>query len=408
MKIKQVCELTSLTDRAIRYYIEEGLLSPAYTENYMGRRAYDFTEADVAALNHVATLRKFGFTVEEIRRILTDPQESVAIVGDVRARKEETLRQEGTNLDALSRLEEARAYTVAELAEKLAEPVREVEAPKEDRWLNWKKRLLVWLKAAPVWAMALVPLVLSALLHVLILLDVRYPRFHLPMLGRYLGWMLISLGPVLIWLAGWFIWFRCGRRKRIKWIVAVICLVWLPVAFLAQYQIGVKGPFYAQTDDPADYLELRRWETAQTDMVYALFPDQPRTVIHTAVDRTYEAQPVEVEYHYLDFEFVMGLHAFDVYAEWTLPVAELQAERQRVEAVFSGWDHWRIRTFQRGDFTCIMCYAGADPFANPEDGYVCALFAYDEKTGRVRYSYSEEIHEIIRQGFMPHCLTLPW
>ena len=125
MKIKQVCEATGLTDRAIRYYIDEGLAAPAYTENYMGRRAYDFTEEDVAALNHVATLRKFGFTVEEIRRILTDPQENVAIVGDVRARKEETLRQEGANLAALARLEEARAYTVAELAEKLAEPVRE-------------------------------------------------------------------------------------------------------------------------------------------------------------------------------------------------------------------------------------------------------------------------------------------
>ena len=28
MKIKQVCEATGLTDRAIRYYIEEELLSP--------------------------------------------------------------------------------------------------------------------------------------------------------------------------------------------------------------------------------------------------------------------------------------------------------------------------------------------------------------------------------------------
>ena len=39
MKIKQVCEQTGLTDRAIRYYIDEGLAAPAYTENYMGRRA---------------------------------------------------------------------------------------------------------------------------------------------------------------------------------------------------------------------------------------------------------------------------------------------------------------------------------------------------------------------------------
>lgn len=140
MKIKQVCELTGLTDRAIRYYIEEGMVSPHYTENYLGRKAFDFSEEDVEALNHVATLRKFGFTVEEIRRILTDPQESVTVVAEVRARKEETVRQEGANLDVLSRLDGTKAYTVAELAERLAEPVVEIEVPREDgspAWADW-------------------------------------------------------------------------------------------------------------------------------------------------------------------------------------------------------------------------------------------------------------------------------
>lgn len=34
MKIKAVCEATGLTDRTVRYYIEEGLIAPFYTENY--------------------------------------------------------------------------------------------------------------------------------------------------------------------------------------------------------------------------------------------------------------------------------------------------------------------------------------------------------------------------------------
>ena len=51
MKIKAVCEQTGLTDRTIRYYIEEGLISPFYTENYLGRKNFDFSEADVAMLN---------------------------------------------------------------------------------------------------------------------------------------------------------------------------------------------------------------------------------------------------------------------------------------------------------------------------------------------------------------------
>ena len=44
MKIKTVCERTGLSDRAIRLYIENGLLAPDKTENYTGRRSFDFSE----------------------------------------------------------------------------------------------------------------------------------------------------------------------------------------------------------------------------------------------------------------------------------------------------------------------------------------------------------------------------
>ena len=50
MKIKAVCEATGLTDRTVRYYIEEGLLSPKYTENYLGRKNYDFSQQDIKNL----------------------------------------------------------------------------------------------------------------------------------------------------------------------------------------------------------------------------------------------------------------------------------------------------------------------------------------------------------------------
>ena len=47
MRIKKVCDLTGLTDRTVRYYIEEQLISPAYTENYLGRKAFAFSDSDV-------------------------------------------------------------------------------------------------------------------------------------------------------------------------------------------------------------------------------------------------------------------------------------------------------------------------------------------------------------------------
>ena len=62
MKIKAVCEETGLTDRAVRYYIDEGLIKPEFTENYVGRRSYDFTFEDISLISDISTRRNFGFT----------------------------------------------------------------------------------------------------------------------------------------------------------------------------------------------------------------------------------------------------------------------------------------------------------------------------------------------------------
>ena len=47
MKIKEVCEKTGVTDKAIRTYIKNGLVFPDYEENYPGRKKFDFSEADI-------------------------------------------------------------------------------------------------------------------------------------------------------------------------------------------------------------------------------------------------------------------------------------------------------------------------------------------------------------------------
>lgn len=131
MKIKQICEQTGLTDRAIRYYIDEGLVSPAYTENYMGRKAYDFTDGDVTALNHIATLRKFGFTVEEIRELQRRPSQSQRILAQVRERKQASAGAEQealTLLDGLGRLTD---YTVPQLVAALGDVAERAKLPPE-------------------------------------------------------------------------------------------------------------------------------------------------------------------------------------------------------------------------------------------------------------------------------------
>lgn len=71
MKIKEVCKQTGLTDRAIRHYIECGLLSPHSGDTYTGRKNYTFTREDVERLETIKAFRQAGFGIEQIKQLLT-------------------------------------------------------------------------------------------------------------------------------------------------------------------------------------------------------------------------------------------------------------------------------------------------------------------------------------------------
>lgn len=72
MKIKDVCVQTGLTDRAVRFYIEKGLLSPD-AQRKGGRQYRDYTHEDVRRLLLISTLRKAGFSIDEIAGMQQDP-----------------------------------------------------------------------------------------------------------------------------------------------------------------------------------------------------------------------------------------------------------------------------------------------------------------------------------------------
>ena len=96
MKIKEVCEKTGLTKKAIRYYEEEGLFSPERTAvNF--REYRDYTEKDLEALGRIAALRSLSLSIEEIRAMREAPETAPEIFRERQARlqagAEETARQ---------------------------------------------------------------------------------------------------------------------------------------------------------------------------------------------------------------------------------------------------------------------------------------------------------------------------
>ena len=92
MKINEVEALVGITKKNIRFYEEQGLLSPRRnSEN--GYR--DYGEGEVAALQQIKLLRKLGLPLEEIRRM----QRGACTVADGMRRHLVTLERERRNLE---------------------------------------------------------------------------------------------------------------------------------------------------------------------------------------------------------------------------------------------------------------------------------------------------------------------
>ena len=70
MKIKEVIQRTDLTDRAIRLYIENGLVTPDCDESYSGRKNLDFSEDDIEKLKNIALRRSIMWTAAVIYYLL--------------------------------------------------------------------------------------------------------------------------------------------------------------------------------------------------------------------------------------------------------------------------------------------------------------------------------------------------
>jgi len=104
LRIGDFARLGGVTVRALRHYDEERLLAPARVDEATGYRSYQFDQ--LGALDRILALRDLGFSVADVRALLSSD-------GDVRALTE--------------RLRQQRARLAAEL-ERQASRLRRLEA----------------------------------------------------------------------------------------------------------------------------------------------------------------------------------------------------------------------------------------------------------------------------------------
>ncbi|MBQ8536409.1 MAG: MerR family transcriptional regulator [Clostridia bacterium] len=120
MKIKQVCEMTGLTPRAVRLYCERGLIKPC--QQMTGGRVYtEFSRQDVDTLWRIGVLRRMEFTLEEIGRMIASRESLNTILDQHMITLEAKGRKIQRLLAVITQVQQEPQLDLAHLADALEE-----------------------------------------------------------------------------------------------------------------------------------------------------------------------------------------------------------------------------------------------------------------------------------------------
>ena len=396
MKIKAVCELTGLTARTVRVYIDEQLIAPKFTENYLGRRSFEFSQSDIAALQNIATLRKYGFSIDEIRNILLDSQTSIAIIENVKQRTQIQADEYRERLKALSRVESLKAYSVEELSEILLQGEAEIQFPVELPKLNVKRIV----KCAVIFLIVWLPFVLVVGGIINDITTYAYPKINIANVILTLLTLIPSISILVITK------LKPNIKRTVKRIILCLCVVAIPFSLVMPYGIVTRS----ETTDFRNYRDFDPDCLATRNKVFnEVFPMWPHYFENVKnEDGEWEAIYLDAKYYY---RFFYGMdYTYDIYAEWPLEADKLGEEVQRVKGVFEKaiadkTYGYKFVEIEKGEYTCLILYSGDDPFQKATNNYQYLIFAYSETSNSVRYIYCDSLENGVDQ---PYYLQLDW
>lgn len=400
MKIKSVCELTGLSDRTVRYYIEQNLIFPSYIENYLGRRTYDFSQKDIKELNDIAVLRKFDFTIEEIRDIINDAQTSKTILCNVRNRTEKVISDGHNKLSALSQISIEKAYTIAELAEELSKASFTLPDHNETITTNLVKTIFSILKTIMILTIVWLPIVLSLFIVIISINDYHYPAFEPIMIALTLVSFLPSIAVLIVPKT------KLQWKNTAKRILLILCILSIPISFFMSFGIISKS----ETTDFRNYRDFDADCLANRNVVFQeLFPNWPHYFENAKqADGSYETVFLDAHYYY---RYYQGFdYTYDIFAEWPLEEGEYTKEINRATAVFekaveNKTYNYKFAELEKGEYNCLILYSGDEPFNKATDSYNYIIFAYNNRYKTVRYIYCESLENGVDQ---PYYLQLEW
>ncbi len=403
MKIREVMEKTELTDRAIRLYISNGLVTPENQKNYTGRNNYNFTEDDVTMLKQIALLRKADFSIEQIKILKQEKAEAKNMLVSFVAKKHTLLEQDQKMLAALDEAVAEGTLSISELCEKLENSLRSKPVPEVDLWKSKDERYerFVFLLLSGI--LGFVAILIFSLFAIIDLKEFPFPKFYTE-IGNYIG-VIAELIPIVLMLIVFLSHIKLKSLKKSQKAISTTLIVVTVLLLLSPLDIvfRIASPIYSETNDPANYFQFGNCINGSIFLDNGFFP---AAIPRSAISRDSQWYPPnkfpETTKYYFKHEHDFDPY-FDIYAEWRLTEAEYGAEKFRVQTLYQ--DDLEAE-FQWGDWVCLSFTDCPLEDAATSDNYDYILFAYNDKTLAVRYivSYSVDWGDRVD----PHFLSLEW
>lgn len=407
MKIKEVIGLTGLTDRAIRLYIENGLIAPENQKSYTGRNSYEFTDADVEVLRQIALLRKAEFSLEQIKALRAGGESAQKTLREYLEAKKEALTTGQKIVSALQTLPADQSPTLEDICHRIEAGLQEKPLPPEDikpsaeeRWKKWLMRIASGLFLA-LWGLLSIGVFLDYQEHFPFQKFYRSP-------AHYIG-VAYLLIPIVLSIIVLFLYRKPQLNRKKKSKRRITALILLFAAFIVAVQpIGLAAinflpPVYSETDNPTNYLVLGTYTRAHGDSIHSLFP---ATIPDSTVAEDSRWFPPdkfpETTRYYYHFQDVLD-PCFDIYAEWVLPEEEYDAELQRIRTHYPDGPYEQV---QWGNWVCYNYSSDLLEEAAALDSYSYIIFAYNDTTSTVRYIAAQSVDW--GDSIDPYFLSLEW
>lgn len=131
MKIKEVSQITGLTEKTIRFYENKGLIQPEQTK-INGRVFRNYTDHDIEQLNLVASLRKLDFSISDIIDMRDNPERIPDILKSYQEKAAADLEFKTKVLERLKQVNYRSVSSIRDLGEYLKEIAGDRPLPATD------------------------------------------------------------------------------------------------------------------------------------------------------------------------------------------------------------------------------------------------------------------------------------